>query len=62
MSAAAFISRWSNASPSERANSQLFLSEICDLLGVPHPDAEILDALCTLGHARKGKTKGTFLS
>src|SRR5689334_1302582 len=33
-----FISRWSTASPSERANSQLFLSELCDLLGVPHPD------------------------
>ena len=33
----AFISRWSKASPSERANSQLFLSELCDLIGVPHP-------------------------
>ena len=38
MCATAFISRWSNASPSERANSQLFLSELCDLLVVPHPD------------------------
>jgi hypothetical protein len=35
----AFISRWSAATPSERANTQLFLSELCDLLGVPHPDA-----------------------
>lgn len=34
----AFILRWSRASPSERANSQLFLSELCDLLAVPHPD------------------------
>src|ERR1041384_1115584 len=34
----AFISRWSKASPSERANSQLFLSELCDLLAVAHPD------------------------
>ena len=34
----AFISRWSKAGPSERANSQLFLSELCDLLAVPHPD------------------------
>ena len=34
-----FISRWSKATPSERANSQLFLSELCDLLGLPHPDA-----------------------
>src|SRR5205823_11627694 len=30
-----FIIRWSNASPSERANSQPFLSELCDLLDVP---------------------------
>jgi hypothetical protein len=34
----AFISRWSKASPSERANSQLFLSELRDLIAVPHPD------------------------
>jgi hypothetical protein len=38
MSADAFISRWSKASPSERANGQLFLSELCDLLGVAHLD------------------------
>src|SRR5438552_18794519 len=35
--ATAFIARWSTASPSERANSQLFLSELCDLLDVSHP-------------------------
>ncbi|SRR6266704_2630305 len=128
----AFISRWSKASPSERANSQLFLSELCDLLGVPHPDpfrdsgygfeyevsqhhadgssgkgridlykrgcfvleskqfqaakakasedpvtpetiakgfarakpndiSEMLETLCAMGHAHKGKRKGTFL-
>ncbi len=33
-----FIARWSVATPSERANSQLFLSELCDALGVPHPE------------------------
>jgi hypothetical protein len=33
-----FISRWSAASPSERANAQLFLVELCDLLDVPRPD------------------------
>jgi type I restriction-modification system DNA methylase subunit len=33
-----FISRWSTASPSERANSQLFLAELCDVLEVPRPD------------------------
>src|ERR1019366_6798599 len=33
-----FISHWSAARPSERANSQPFLLVLCDLLGVPHPD------------------------
>jgi hypothetical protein len=33
-----FISHWSAASPSERANSQPFLIELCDLLDVPRPD------------------------
>jgi hypothetical protein len=33
-----FISHWSAASPSERANSQTFLLELCDLLDVPRPD------------------------
>jgi hypothetical protein len=35
-----FISRWSTASPSERANSQLFLAELCDVLEVPRPDPQ----------------------
>ncbi len=34
-----FIAHWSAASPSERANSQPFLLELCDLLEVPRPDA-----------------------
>ena len=38
--AKAFISRWSEASASERANSQLFLSELCDVIGVPRPDPD----------------------
>jgi hypothetical protein len=117
----AFISRWSKASPSERANSQLFLSELCDLLAVPHrlrfqvsrppvpcwallvleffncsfthadgssstalasykepvtPEliakrfarakpadvSEILETLCTMGHAHRGQKKGTYLA
>jgi hypothetical protein len=32
-----FITRWAAASASERANSQLFLSELCDVLEVPRP-------------------------
>ncbi len=34
----AFIARWSAATPSEPANSQPFLSELCDLLEVPRPE------------------------
>ncbi len=33
-----FISHWSAASASERANSQPFLVDLCDLLEVPRPD------------------------
>ena len=34
----AFIARWHAASGSGRANYQLFVGELCDLLGVPKPD------------------------
>lgn len=37
-----FISRWSSSGAAERANYQLFLSELCDLIGVARPEA--LDA------------------
>ena len=33
-----FIAHWSDASPSERANSQPFLIDLCDVLDVPKPD------------------------
>ncbi|MEW5994168.1 MAG: DNA methyltransferase, partial [Candidatus Zixiibacteriota bacterium] len=34
-----FIQRWSNREGGqERANYSLFLTELCDVLGVPHPD------------------------
>ena len=35
---AAFIARWRAASGSERANYQLFVTELCELLGTPKPD------------------------
>jgi hypothetical protein len=35
---AAFITRWSAASGTERANHQLFITELCTLLDVPRPD------------------------
>jgi hypothetical protein len=33
-----FISRWAHSGAAERANYQMFLSELCDLLEVPRPD------------------------
>ena len=41
--AEAFIARWSPSSGAERANYQLFLAELCDLLGVPRPDPSVAD-------------------
>ncbi len=32
-----FITRWQASGASERANYQLFLSELCELLGVEKP-------------------------
>jgi hypothetical protein len=34
----AFITRWEKATGSERANYQLFLTELCALLGLPQPE------------------------
>ncbi|MDD3610094.1 MAG: class I SAM-dependent DNA methyltransferase [Halothiobacillaceae bacterium] len=34
----AFIERWQAANGSERANYQLFLTELCELLGLPRPE------------------------
>lgn len=34
---AAFVARWLASSGAERANKDLFLSELCDALGVPRP-------------------------
>lgn len=33
-----FISRWQSSGGAERANAQLFLSELCDLLELLHPE------------------------
>jgi hypothetical protein len=33
-----FIDRWSRSGGAERANYQLFLSELCDLIDVPRPN------------------------
>lgn len=34
----AFVERWQASGASERANYQMFLSELCDVLDVPRPD------------------------
>ena len=34
-----FAARWQNSGGAERANYSLFLTDLCDLLGVPRPDA-----------------------
>ena len=36
--AQAFIERWKKSGAAERANYALFFCELCDLIGVPHPD------------------------
>ena len=33
-----FIDRWSKSAGAERANYQLFLAELCDVLAVPRPE------------------------
>lgn len=38
-----FISRWASSGAAERANYQLFLSELCDLLGVARPEPSRAD-------------------
>jgi hypothetical protein len=39
----AFIARWGTSAGAERANYQLFLAELCDVLGVPRPDPSLAD-------------------
>lgn len=38
-----FIARWKNSGAAERANAQLYLSELCDLLALPRPDPTLPD-------------------
>jgi hypothetical protein len=38
-----FVSRWQASGAAERANYQLFLSELCDVLDVPRPDPSTPD-------------------
>ncbi|MSP62246.1 MAG: hypothetical protein EXR72_18325 [Myxococcales bacterium] len=38
MDIAAFLAKWTGSGGSERANKDIFLVELCDVLGVAHPD------------------------
>jgi hypothetical protein len=38
-----FLTRWKPSASSERSNSQTFLGELCDVLGVPRPDPKVGD-------------------
>jgi hypothetical protein len=58
-----FINRWQDSGASERANYQLFLSELCDVLDVPRPqpakpnneeNAYVFERVVTFPHGRKG--------
>ena len=40
-----FITRWQASGAAERANYQLFLSELCDVLDAPRPDPTAADGL-----------------
>lgn len=37
----AFITRWKKSGAAERSNYALFLSELCDLLGVDRPTPSV---------------------
>ena len=43
MPASSFIQRWQTSAAAERANYQLFLSELCDYLEVPRPNPAVGD-------------------
>ncbi|MFI5301843.1 MAG: hypothetical protein ACHREM_27450 [Polyangiales bacterium] len=38
MDLAAFLAKWSTTGGAERANKDSFVTDFCDLIGVPHPN------------------------
>ena len=55
---AAFLARWRSSQASEHANYALFLTELCDVLGVPRPDPSGAD---TRDHAYVFERAVTFV-
>ncbi|HNR54202.1 MAG TPA: hypothetical protein PKJ19_03480 [Flavobacteriales bacterium] len=39
----AFITKWELSGAAERANAHLFIAELCDVIGVPHPEPKQAD-------------------
>lgn len=56
LSPEAFIERWRGSGAAEQANSQLFLGELCDLLGVPRPEPTKQDDAANAYVFEKGVT------
>lgn len=63
----AFIRRWESSGAAERANYQIFLAELCDVLGVPRPDptkqdeaenAYVFEKAVTFHHADGSTSSG----
>lgn len=52
-----FVQRWHNATGTEKANYQLFLTELCGLLGLQRPDPASED---TAGNAYVFERRVTF--
>jgi hypothetical protein len=44
MDLATFLAKWSASGGAERANKDSFLRDLCDVLGVPHPDPKTGDS------------------
>ena len=58
-----FLARWQASGAAERANYQLFLTQLCDLLDVPQPEptrASVADNAYVLIHVGGGLTCGNY--
>lgn len=57
-----FITRWQASGAAERANYQLFLSELCDVLDAPRPDPTTPDELAAAFDAAPVARVGEWLA